>query len=128
MSDYGDAATQAAELYRSGRANSPNEAWEKATIGIFGKGTSMQLKGCPRDAFLGLCEEGLIKLIPRGQYTRARKNKQYAVDAVALLKQDPSLVDFPAKLWAKVTRGQRKAHNQQMNVVIALWKKNLIHG
>jgi hypothetical protein len=41
-------------------------------------------KDCPRGAFLGLCEEGLVKGIPAGKYTASKDNKAYAVRAAAL--------------------------------------------
>ena len=34
-----------------------------------------------RGAFLGLCEEGLVKGIPAGKYSASKDNKQYAVRA-----------------------------------------------
>ena len=40
-----------------------------------------------RGAFLGLCEEGLIKGIPSGQYMASRDDKAYAVRAAALLAE-----------------------------------------
>jgi hypothetical protein len=46
---------------------------------------SAQKKGCPRGAFLGLCEEGLVKGIPAGNYTTSKDNKAYAVRAAELL-------------------------------------------
>lgn len=48
-------------------------------------------KGCPRNAFLGLYEEGLVKGIPSGNYTRSKKNKEYAIKAVKILKGAPEL-------------------------------------
>ena len=46
---------------------------------------SAQKKGCPRGAFLGLCEDGLVKGIPAGNYTVSKDNKAYAVRAAELL-------------------------------------------
>ncbi len=125
MSEYGVAAVKAVELYIRG-GTLPRQAWERVTIDIFGEGTSSQTKGCPRDAFLGLCEEGMIKDIPAGTYTHSQKNRKYAVDAVMILMQVPSLASHPAALWNKVIGDQEKAHNQQMSVVIALWSNSLI--
>lgn len=31
---------------------------------------SSQVKGCTKGTFLGLCEEGLVKGIPKGNYTK----------------------------------------------------------
>lgn len=126
MNSYGRAATKAVDLYSTGLVDSPQKAWAEAIAEIFGQSTSSQVKGCPRDAFLGLCEEGLVKGIPRGNYTRSKKNKKYALDAVTVLKRDPALAADPAGLWNKVMNGKRKVHNHQMNVVIALWRNGLL--
>ena len=126
MNRYGAAAIEAVGLYTNGLAQSPRDAWEKAAAKIFGEGTSSQRKSCPKDAFLGLCEEGLVKGIEPGSYTRSRKNKGYAVRAVSILKQRSSLTNSPGGLWNEVLRGEPKKHNSQMDVVIALWKSGLI--
>jgi hypothetical protein len=88
-------------------------------------GTTSKKKGCPKNAFLGLCEEGLIKDVPRGSYTHSKKNKKYALDAVAILKRCPALATKPVDLWDKVTSGKVNP-NQQMDVVISLWSSGLI--
>ena len=56
--------------------NSPDYAWKLESERTFGKGTALAKKGCPKGTFLGLCEEGLIKDIPKGQYTKSIKNKK----------------------------------------------------
>jgi hypothetical protein len=126
MDKYGISAITAVKLYNSGRASSPRDAWERATSVSFGSGTASQVKGCPRDAFLGLCEAGHVAGVPTGIYTRSQKNKQYAVAALALLKNDPSLAISLGRLWKQVTQGEAKQHNSQMNVVVALWNNGLI--
>jgi hypothetical protein len=127
MSGYGKAAVRAVELYTTGLVDSPQEAWDWATAEVFG-GTSSQEKGCPKGAFLGLCEAGLIRGVPRGAYTRSRKNKKYALEAVALLKGNPALAADRAGLWSAIVRGESKKHNQQMDVVVSLWNKGLLFG
>jgi hypothetical protein len=124
MGKYGQAAVMAAGLIESNRTNSPLEAWNIATAEIFGEGTHGQKKGCPRGAFLGLCEEGLVRGIAPGKYTDSQKNKSYAIRGVELLKQDSSLLECPFKLWNAI--GIKKSHNGQMDVVISLWNNNLI--
>ena len=124
MGKYGDAAIKAVRLVRSGSVKSPINAWKRATGEIFGRGTSSQDKGCPRDAFLGLCEEGIITGIPAGNYTRSIKNKEYALKAVRLLKEEPEVTQ--TKLWDKVVEGKGIKHNGQMDVVVSLWKAGLI--
>ena len=124
MGKYGQAAIMAVKLIKAGRK--PVEAWERATCQIFGEGTSMQRKGCPRGAFLGLCEEGLINGIPKGKYTRSKKNKSYAVKAVSILKNNQTKRYTEKTLWHEVTEKEDKAYNQQMDVVITLWEKGYI--
>lgn len=93
---------------------------------MFGAGTASQAKGCPRDAFLGLCEEGLIKGIPPGKYCHSVKNKKYAMSALGLIRKNATLLKQPARLWELVMQGESKVHNSQMDVVIALWESELI--
>jgi hypothetical protein len=126
MGKYGISAVEAVRLYTQRVAHSPRDAWERATSSTFGAGTASQCKGCPRDAFLGLCEEGLVKEIEPGNYTQSEKNKRYAVDAVAILRQRPLLGASPGLLWSEVLQGESKKHNSQMDVVIALWRNGLI--
>ena len=35
----------------------PEIAWKNASLKIFGTRTSGQIKSCPKNSFLGLCEE-----------------------------------------------------------------------
>ena len=126
MNNYGKAALRAVQLYATGLYDSPEEAWLKAVSEIFGVGSSSAKKACPKNAFLGLCEEGSVKGIPHGSYTRSEKNKRYALAAVAELKRNPQLVDDPNLLWKIIMAGESKAHNSQMDVVTALWEHELI--
>ena len=84
-------------------------------------------KGCPRVAFLGLCEEGYIKGIPSGRYLKKVncKNKQYVVAAVEILKKDDRLKNNPKRLWDLIPN-HPNLHNSQMNVVCSLWNADLI--
>lgn len=127
MGKYGESAIMAVKLYCEGQARSPLDAWEQATLHFFSNSSSGRNKCCPKGAFLGLCQEGLVKGIPPGEYTTALDNKRYAVDAVAFLKCDPSLAENRTVLWNAVMRGKTKKHNQQMDVVVSLWDNGLIH-
>jgi hypothetical protein len=126
MSKYAQAAVEAARLCTHGTYLSPRIAWDQATTHIFGAGTAAQEKGCPRDAFLGLCEEGLIKGIPQGSYCNSVKNKRYALSALAHLQLNPSLSKQPMLLWHQVLEGEHKTYNSQMDIVIALWNSGLL--
>jgi len=128
MGQFGFAAIKAVRLIQSGKIKSPQEAWYLATQDVI-KSPSSRYKGCPRDAFLGLCEEGLIKGVTPGYYTKSKKNKLYAVTAVEILKETPELAENKEALWLAVLNKLSepyKNHNNQMDVVVSLWKNNLI--
>ena len=125
MNKYGQAAIKAVNLIESKRSNTPENAWEMATI-VFGTGTSSQSKGCPRSTFLALCETGKVKGIKSGVYTSAKQNKAYAIKALELLVDNPSLLNDSKTLWNKIQSGAEKRHNSQMDVVVALWTGGFI--
>lgn len=88
-------------------------------------------KGCPKDAFLGLCESGCIIGIPPRNYTRSTDNKKYAIEAVVLLRKNPSMTSSSGQmLWKKVMSSLKvdktKTHNGQMNIVLDLWNQGYI--
>jgi hypothetical protein len=119
---YGEAALIAA---RDSAGTSPAKRWQSAVEKVYPTSVSAQKKGGPRGAFLGLCEEGLVKGIPAGQYTTSKDNKTYVVRAAELLiegKQKWSI----SELWRAVADDPEKAHNSQMDIVLALWKNGLI--
>lgn len=131
MGKYGQAAVKAVSLIVNGKPSDPAHAWERTTTAMFGKGTSSQAKSCPRDAFLGLCESGMVKGVPSGSYTKSVENKAYAVTAAQLLKSNGSLASLSnTALWRRVltqlSASAGKAHNQQMDVVKTLFDHGLI--
>ncbi|NQX66661.1 hypothetical protein HQN90_11035 [Paenibacillus alba] len=129
MNKYGQAAIKAIKLIETNQASTALEAWNITTKELFGIGTSSQKKGCPKNAFLGLCETGLVSCIPQGNYTvrsDSSKNKGYAIRAVQLLKENPILTENKNALWELVIDGEAKKHNSQMDVVLALWKDGRI--
>lgn len=81
-------------------------------------------KGCPRLAFIGLCENNLIKDIEVKNSNKESLNKNYAIEAVKVLKNDKR--NYTSKeLWEKIGNKDKK-HNSQMNIVLALWEKGMI--
>jgi len=125
MGKYRQAAIQAVRLITSINFN-PIQAWEIATKNIFGKDTTSQKKGCPKGTFLGLCERELIKGVPIGNYTNSSENKRYAIKAVRILKRNPEFAKSEETLWNEVIGENKKKYNNQMDVVISLWNKNLL--
>jgi hypothetical protein len=128
VTKYGKAAVRATQLILSGDALSPPTAWAKAVREVFQGSASSQEKGCPRSAYLGLCESGLIRDVEPGSYTRSILNKRYAVRAVALLRAQPALAADPVGLWRRVVGGETKQPNNQIDVVIALWRAGLLES
>lgn len=126
MANYGDAAVRAAKLAQDQHLG-PEDAWRWAAAAMFPNSLASQVKGCPKGAFLGLCEAGLVKGIPRGDYTRSQMNKRYAVNAVVALRHTPSLVHDRSALWLAALGSEGvKQHNGQMDVVVALWSSGFI--
>jgi len=123
---YGEAALLAAGQGFSASSN-PVVRWDNAMQKLYPTSPTARKKGCPRGAFLGLCEEGLVKGIPAGKYTASKDNKAYAVQAAALLTEGGRKWSV-GELWQAVSNDPEKTHNSQMDVVMALWKNCLIVG
>ena len=87
-----------------------------------------QKKSAPRNAFVGLCEAGLVKDIEPGVAepcnAGAVRNKAYAVQAVELLRAGTHTT--VSQLWSAISDGEAGEHASQMDVVLALWKNGLI--
>lgn len=127
MSKFGKVAILAAKRAQNGMV--PQQAWEQSTEEVFPDRPASRDKGCPRYAFLGLAEEGLIVGIRPGDYTNSQDNKRYAVAGVRLLKNEPHLCTNVNKMWRRVMRNEQdknKQHNEQMDVVAGLWKNGYI--
>jgi hypothetical protein len=121
---YGEAALMVARQKASTDVD-PVARWKSAMESLYPTSPIARNKGCPRGAFLGLCEEGLVKGIPAGRYTASKDNKAFAVRAAALLAEGRQNWST-SSLWHAVTDDPEKTHNSQMDVVLALWKNNLI--
>ena len=121
---YGEAAIMAART-SSAAGLDPVVRWESAMEKLYPTSPTARKKGCPRGAFLGLCEEGLVRGIPAGRYTASKDNKAYAVRAAELLREGKQSWST-SLLWRAVTDDPEKIHNSQMDVVMALWKNDLI--
>jgi hypothetical protein len=126
MGKFGEVAIKAVGRLGSGASRSPVDAWRAAAEATFPKSPSSAEKGCPKGAFLGLCENGLVLGAPKGTWTRSVLNKTYAVRAVAALHTDPGLLDRKRDLWRKVSGTEAKAENGQLDVVLALWRAGMI--
>ncbi len=92
---------------------------------LYPTSSAARKKGAPRGAFLGLCEAGLVKGIPAGQYSASKINKDYAVHAAKLLVEGTPASSRSA-LWRAVAGSGEEQENGQIDVVLALWNNNLI--
>ncbi|CRY31655.1 DUF6979 family protein [Yersinia enterocolitica] len=130
MGIYGDTAIEVVKHYIRGQ--DLEESWLRQ-ITFFTTSEVSREKGCPRSAFLGLCEDGWVKGIKRGNYILRRRkypnNKDYAVEGAKIVLANPSKEYLASQLWAEVKRallGGAENHNQQMTVVIALMNNDLL--
>ena len=121
MNKYGKSALCAVKSIMEKRASSPVEAWGFAVKNYFPNSVSGQEKGCPKGAFLGLCENGNVKGVPKGNYTKSRLNKGYALQALPLLIQNPNQTE--KELWEQISS---KNYNHQMSVVLALFNEGFL--
>ncbi len=124
MSKYGRVTEFALELLKK-KELTPFRAWEISVIKVFPNSKSSQNKSCPKSTFLALCELGIIPEIQKGIYTRSIKNKLYANKAISLLKSNISLINDEKLLWKQVIDGTNIQYNQQMSVVIVVYKMHL---
>ena len=125
MGKYGQTAKIATELLIDNQTNDPVKAWDIATIQVFPNSISSRSKSCPKNSFLGLCEDGYIVNVMEGNYTRSEKNKDYAIKAISLLSDNPRLTE--KELWKLVIDEPDKKHNYQMDVVKTLWDNKYIN-
>ena len=124
---YGEAALLAVKMETFGKALTAPERWTEAVRKVYPTTTAGQKKNAPRAAFVGLCDAGLVKGIAggaSGQTSAGNRNRDYAVEAVRLLKAGEHKT--VSQLWAAVTDGEDIEHASQMDVVLALWKNGLI--
>ena len=121
---YGEAALIAARLDVPDQVSAADR-WDVAVRQLYPEKPYMQKKGAPKSVFLGLCGAGLVKGIKRTEGTPVNRNAQYGVKAVNLLRSGTHR--SITSLWTEVTAGEEEvAHAAQMDVVLALWKNNLI--
>jgi len=116
------------------RGIGPVESYELAAKEYTTK-ESVQNKGCPKSAFLRLCQDGYVKGVARGNYTTSKASKSYAVDAARILISDPTLGRLDNEgLWdelEKVNARARKRLNDsqgEMIVVRTLWGNGHINS
>ena len=123
---YGAIAVRAWELVTT-RGLSPPDAWREAVCEQYeelGQQKNALQHTCPRGAFLGLCQRGLVRDIGAGAYTASTASSGYALAAVGLLQAEPELANDKSSLEKRVF-GTRTP-NDEVNVVLALVRHGLL--
>jgi len=128
MGKYGKTAELAVEVLSKSESMAPRAAWNIAVARVFPDSQSCQIKGCPRDSFLGLCAMGVVEGVPPGNYTRSVKNKGYVSRALAALRSNSALSENEDRLWNIATNGAKTVPNHQIEVLIALWRQGRIRN
>ena len=128
-SGYGLAAARAVAGIRQRGLSAP-KAWKAAVASVFPHSRAARDKPCPRCAFLGLCQEGRVVGVRPGEYTRSRLNLEYAPEAHRVLRLNPALAEETPALWREALRptGRNVVHNNQLDVVLALWQAGLLEA
>lgn len=74
-----------------------------------------------------------LKGYPKGKYLKSNKvnkNKQYALEAISYLQNYPDVTyNLRNEIWKTIFKKlsiNKKKHNSQMDVVIALYLNNLL--
>ncbi|GAB7214058.1 DUF6979 family protein [Dickeya oryzae] len=98
MTKYTDAALITTRSCQGQEKPDVKTAWLKAIRDL-----DAYDEGCPRCAYLGLCEAGMVKGIRPGNYglSDTNKNKGYAVDAANLILSGHEPDN--KTIWQKVT-------------------------
>jgi hypothetical protein len=122
-------ACRAAELIP---AHPAAEAWYLAAVDVYGDASSVVRKVCPREAFVALCDAGLLPGSRAEPGITLGLNRSYALAIVGLLRQNPALAQARKTfLWRQVMAvtgsNTDKMHNGQIDVVLGLWKAGLVH-
>ena len=124
MGNYGRAAVQTVLNY-----DDEVDLREQWTSAISKETTSKSSinKGCPRAAFLGLCELGVVKDIPSKDYKAGEDNERHALELLALAKENPNITAAECfRLYQNSNHSLPKNHNGQADVVISLLEAGLI--
>lgn len=124
MGQYGEAAVQTALNYSTEK--DLKSEWTRQLSALTSGPESIK-KNCPRNVFLGLCEEGLIKNIPAKSYGAGGINKARALGLLEIAKLDSevSVAECYRRYRAKDSN-LPAGENGRADVVLSLLKANLI--
>jgi hypothetical protein len=127
MGQYGEAAVSATQCFLRSERTSIRDSWDWA-ISQLTPSPSSRKKACPRDAYLGLCEAGLVRGIPAGKYGTPINNinGRYAVDAYKILQMEPNLKANKKMVWSRIPERSAANENGQLDVVLSLLENGLL--
>lgn len=125
MNKYAQVAVNTVEAFKINPNIAVIETWDQQAAIIFGEEISLNRQGCAKSAFLGLCEEGAIVGIPKGNYTKSILNKEYALKAVEYLRKNNKKISAIG-LWRAIGLGG-KTHNQQIDVINELFRREMLN-
>jgi hypothetical protein len=99
------------------------DAWNAAANELLSSKTSVQ-KGCPKASFIGLCESGKLKRIPKTE-SKESINYQYVKFAIEKWKTEPTI--SKTEMWNLINLEFQKenSHQGQLDVLIGIWDKLL---
>ncbi|GHT84007.1 hypothetical protein FACS1894137_06490 [Spirochaetia bacterium] len=125
MNQFVEAALNAVKICQEHTEVSPSEAWQQA-IDAISNSVNVRKKSCPRNTFLGLCSHGFIVGIDKKDYNDVNNmEREYTRLAVERLRENPDLSNLPRRLWEEIGNAG-KEEDSQMDIVVALWKAELI--
>ena len=124
MSKYAQAAVDIAQRCQSAESPDLKYEWDKAMLELYPNQKPARKKSCPKNAFLGLCETGMVTGIDARSYgvSQGNLNKKYAVEAAHLILE--GLTNKKA-LWETVCGGE-KTPNSQVDIVLAIHAAGLL--
>jgi hypothetical protein len=122
MGQYGRAAVYATKCFLQGKFSTLRDAWDFAVAQHSDK-ISSQVKACPREAYLALCDAGLVKgvVARNGGIPTNTVNGQYAVEAYRLLKENPNLASDKEALWDAIPDRTATYENGQLDVLLMMY-------
>ncbi|MCH2100425.1 MAG: hypothetical protein MK209_00665 [Planctomycetes bacterium] len=104
----------------------PEDAWAVMAAELYAGIPALQERGCGRSTFLGLCVAGVVRGVEVSDCLGAKKDQAYALRALKILNEDPTLAHNQDMLWRLVTEGRVIRHNGQMDVVCTLFRADLL--
>lgn len=104
----------------------PDTTWAEVAAELYPNEPALRGRNNACSTFLGLCAEGLVVGVPADTYECARRDRNYGLEAVKILREDPTLAFDQDTLWRHVLNGRTVRHAAQMDVVCTLFRAELI--